>query len=124
MSSYDSNNIFARILRSEVPCQKITETSHTLAFHDAFPKAKIHALVIPKGAYQNLNEFCKNASTEELEDFWRTVEGVSTSIGIADDGFRMISNAGLNGGQEVPHFHIHLVGGQELGAMISVSKAP
>ena len=119
MASYDSKNVFAKIIRKEIPARIIKESTHSLAFYDAFPKAKIHALVIPKGAYINLHDFCANAPTEELRDFWKTVNDVIDVLDISTNGFRMISNSGTQGGQEVPHFHIHLLGGQTLGPMLS-----
>lgn len=118
MTSYDNNNIFAKILRSEIPSKKIIETAHTLSFHDAFPKAPVHALVIPKGEYLNLTDFTARASDIEIIDFWRTVYQVIELLELQDSGFRMISNSGSNGGQEVPHFHIHICGGKKLGAML------
>ena len=120
MTSYDSNNIFARILRSEIPTKKIIETAHTLAFHDAFPKAPIHGLVIPKGEYINLEDFTARASDIEIIDFWRTCYQVIELLGLQEEGFRMISNSGVNGRQEVPHLHIHLCGGKDLGIMLQV----
>lgn len=118
MTSYDNNNIFAKILRAEIPSKKIIETAHTLSFHDAFPKAPVHALVIPKGEYLNLTDFTARASDIEIIDFWRTVYQVIELLELQDSGFRMISNSGSNGGQEVPHFHIHICGGKKLGAML------
>lgn len=119
MTTYDTTNIFAKILREEIPCKKITETSHTLAFHDAFPKSVIHALVIPKGEYVTLADFCAHGSDEEILDFWCTVHHVIHQLNLKENGFRMISNSGAHGGQEVPHFHVHLCGGEKLGPMIS-----
>jgi diadenosine tetraphosphate (Ap4A) HIT family hydrolase len=120
MSSYDTTNVFAKILRGEIPCKKIKETTHSLAFHDAFPKAPVHALVIPKGQYKNFDDFTKNASSEEIIDFWKTAQEVSNELEMTVSGFRLITNNGYNANQEVPHFHIHLCGGKNLGPMISL----
>lgn len=118
MTSYDTNNIFAKILRGEIPSKIVKETHSTLAFHDAFPKAPIHILVIPKGSYVNMAEFLNHARDEEIVDFWSTVQGVIEELKLQETGFRMISNNGTNGGQEVSHFHIHLCGGEKLGPML------
>lgn len=114
--SYDINNIFAKILRAEIPCKKAYEDDFVLAFHDINPKAPIHVLVIPKGEYTNFNDFCKNASPERVDYFFKTAVKISQDLGLEEGGFRLISNCGLNGGQEVPHFHLHLCGGARLGA--------
>lgn len=108
---YDQNNIFARILRGEIPAQVVKETPYTLAFRDIAPKAPFHILVIPKGAYITAGDFFCNASTAELEDFARTVGDLLKDR----EGYRLISNNGAAGGQEVPHFHLHLLSGQPTG---------
>ncbi len=112
---YDESNVFARILREEIPVKKILEDDYSLAFWDAFPKAKIHALVIPKKAYVNFQEFAEKASTEELCSLFKLIASVVRELGIAEEGYRILSNLGENGGQEVPHFHVHLCGGEKLG---------
>lgn len=117
--SYDSGNIFARILRGEIPCNKVHEDEFSLAFHDINPQAPVHVLVIPKGAWSSFDEFSAGASREELAGFFRAVGQVARKLGLADPGYRMLANHGVNGGQEVPHFHIHLVGGRQLGRMIA-----
>ena len=117
--AYDDNNIFARILRGEIPNKTIFENDHVLAFHDIGAKAPVHALVIPKGKYMNIADFGANASSEEITSFWRAVALVANDLGIADTGFRTIANTGTNGGQEVPHFHVHLLGGKSIGPMVS-----
>lgn len=119
MSVYDDQNIFARILRGEIPAKKVHEDAYALAFHDISAKAPVHVLVIPKGKYLNIAEFGAKASAEEITGFWRAVSKVAGDLGIDQTGFRSIANTGLNGGQEVPHFHVHLLGGAKLGAMIS-----
>ena len=120
---YDTNNIFAKILRGEIPCQKIYESDHALAFKDINPQAKIHILVIPKGPYVNMDDFSQNAKNEEIIDFIRALGEVSKLSGVSEyaqgKGYRYISNNGPDGGQEVPHLHFHMVGGESLGRMLS-----
>jgi diadenosine tetraphosphate (Ap4A) HIT family hydrolase len=119
MSSYDDQNIFARILRGEIPAKKVYEDDYALAFHDIGARAPVHVLVIPKGKYLNIADFGTNASNGEIAGFWRAVAKVASDLGLHESGFRSIANTGLNGGQEVPHFHVHLLGGKKLGPMIS-----
>lgn len=121
--AYDENNVFAKILRGELPCNKIHETEHALAFHDINPLAPVHALVIPKGAYVSMDDFTTKASSAEIEDFFRTVGEVARTLGVADGGYRLIANTGEHGHQEVPHFHMHIFGGASLGSMIKKVKA-
>ncbi len=116
--AYDTNNIFARILRGEIPCKKVYEDAHALAFHDIHPQAEKHVLVIPKGAYIDMSDFATRASADEQAGFIRAVGAVAAQEGLAAPGYRVISNCGANGGQEVPHLHFHLVGGQRLGRML------
>ncbi len=116
--TYDTNNIFARILRGEIPCKKVHESTHSMAFHDIAPQAPVHVLVIPKGAYIDMSDFAANASSEEKADFFATIGEVAEMTGLRDGGYRAISNCGSNGGQEVPHLHIHLLGGKKLGKMV------
>ncbi len=118
-ASYDDNNIFAKILRKEIPCKAVYEDEHVLAFPDIAPKAPVHILVIPKGQYISVADFGAQASAEEITAFWRAVSKVAADFGVSDQGFRTIANTGLNGGQEVPHFHVHIVGGKKLGAMLA-----
>ncbi len=117
--AYDNDNIFARILRGEVPSRKIYEDDHVLAFHDAFPKAPVHALVIPKGKYMNIGDFHAHANDAEILAFCRAIPKVVEALGLSEKGFRTIANTGTDGGQEVPHFHIHIVGGKNIGPMVS-----
>lgn len=123
---YDPQNVFARILRGEIPCAKVLETEHCLAFKDIAPKAPVHVLVIPKGPYVNADHFGAEASEAELADFARAVTQVARETGVATDaggnGYRIISNSGADGVQEVPHYHIHILGGRRLGRI--VQKAP
>lgn len=117
--TYDPNNIFARILRGEIPCKKIYEDDHVLAFHDIAPKAPVHILVIPKGAYISIVDFGQKASAAEIQGFYAAVSKIAQDQGLSESGFRAIANTGLHGGQEVPHFHVHLLGGTALGAMLA-----
>lgn len=116
--AYDSNNIFARILRGEIPCKKVYESEHALAFHDIYPQAPVHVLVIPKGAYTAHDDFAARASDTEIADFERTVGKVAAMLEVKG-GYRLISNCGVNAGQEVPHYHVHLLGGRALGPMLA-----
>jgi histidine triad (HIT) family protein len=117
---YDTQNIFARILRGEIPNKTVAESTHTLAFHDIRPQAPLHVLVIPKGAYVNFDHFAAEASAEELVDFHRTAAAVCASLGIAPGaGYRGITNAGADGMQEVPHYHLHILAGKVMGPLIS-----
>ena len=115
---YDQNNVFAKILRAEIPCNKILENDTSLAFSDINPKAQIHILIIPKNPYVNFYDFTKNASQKELISFWKLVNDVVEHFKVEEEGFRIITNSGSNGNQDVPHFHVHLLGGENLGRMI------
>ena len=117
--TYDDENIFAKILRGEIPNDTVLETDHSLAFNDIRPQAPIHVLVIPRGAYVNYDDFAANASDAEILDYTRTIAKVCKMKGVAADGFRMISNAGRHGVQEVPHLHVHILGGRDLGRMLA-----
>ncbi len=115
---YDDNNIFARILRGEIPCNKIYEDAFALAFHDIHPQAPIHAQVIPKGKYISFADFGAKASPEEITGFIRAVALVAKQLGIEETGYRGITNMGPDSHQEVPHFHFHLMGGRKMGLML------
>jgi len=121
--SYDTNNIFAKILRKEIPCDKIYENDHVLAFKVINPQAKIHVLVIPKGAYVNMDDFSQNAKNDEIEALIRALGEVTKIVGLSSysegKGYRYIGNNGPDGGQEVPHLHFHIIGGEPLGRMVS-----
>ena len=119
--SYDKNNIFAKILRGDIPCKKIMENDYALAFYDINPQAPVHALVIPKGDYVSFDDFSAKASNEEIVGFYRLAGEVARQTGAVDNGFRLIANAGSNGGQEVPHFHIHILAGRKLGKMVAAA---
>ncbi|MEO7504533.1 MAG: histidine triad nucleotide-binding protein [Sphingomicrobium sp.] len=116
---YDEANIFARILRGELPCRKIMESEHSLAFHDIKPLAPVHVLVIPKGAYVSWDDFSAQASDAEIADFVRMAGQVARQVGADTQGYRLLSNIGKRGGQEVPHLHLHLFGGEPLGPMLA-----
>ena len=117
--TYDPTNIFARILRGEIPNKTVLETPHSLAFHDINPAAPVHVLVIPKGAYVDFDDFAANAPAEEIVDFHRACAQVCKVTGIAPgEGYRAITNAGLHGMQEVPHYHLHILGGRVLGRLV------
>jgi len=118
---YDDNNIFAKILRGEIPCKKIYEDKFVLSFYDINPQKKIHALVIPKGKYVNLDDFSTKASTEEMVGFLKGINTVAKKLKISVDtgkGYRALANIGEDGGQEVPHLHFHLFGGEKVGKMV------
>ena len=116
--AYDDSNVFAKILRGELPCKKVLETDHALAFHDIQPQAPVHVLVIPKGRYVSMDDFSANASAAEIEDFFRAVGAVARQTGVVESGYRMLANHGRDGRQEVLHFHVHVFGGRDLGGMV------
>ena len=121
--NYDKNNIFAKILRGEIPCKKIYENEYVLAFHDINPQKKVHALIISKGEYVNLDDFSLKASKEEISGLIKGISIVAKKIGISEEvkggGYRSLVNVGENGGQEVPHLHFHIFGGEKVGKMVS-----
>ena len=118
---YDDNNIFAKILRDEIPCKKIYEDEYVLSFYDISPQKKIHALVIPKGKYIDLDDFASKASDKEILGLLKGINLVAKKLKISSDtgkGYRTIANISENGGQEVPHLHFHLFGGEKVGKMV------
>jgi len=117
--AYDPTNIFARILRGEIPCKKVYEDAHVLAFNDINPQAPTHVLVIPKGAYVSLADLSANGSDAEIAALFRAVGTIARQIGAEDGGYRILANNGANAHQEVPHFHVHLFAGRKLGPMLS-----
>ena len=119
MMTYDPENIFARILREELPCKKLAEEEYTLAFEDINPQAPVHVLVIPKGSYVDWTDFAAKASVEEQAAFTKMIAHVADLTGIAEAGFRVISNIGGHGHQEVPHLHMHVLGGAPVGPMLA-----
>jgi len=116
--AYDSNNIFAKILRGEIPCYKVYEDEFALAFRDINPQAKVHTLVIPKGEYVSFDDFSTTASDAEIGGFMRAVQAVAALEGVTDSGYRLLANHGKHAHQEVPHFHIHIAGGESLPGLI------
>ena len=121
--SYDKNNIFAKILRGEIPCKKIYENEHILSFYDINPQKKVHALVIPKGEYTDVDDFSSRASEKEISELIKGVSLVAKKLGVSlsnnGKGYRSLVNIGEHGGQEVPHLHFHLFGGEKVGKMVS-----
>ncbi len=116
--SYDSDNIFAKILRGEIPCDKVYEDDHVLAFRDIQPQTPVHVLVIPKGGYSSFDDFSRDASEAEIAAFVRAAGQIARDLGVVADGYRVLANHGRDANQEVPHFHLHLFAGKPLGRMI------
>lgn len=116
---YDDQNIFAKILRGEIPCSKVYEDDHALAFHDINPQAPTHILVIPKGAYVSWDDFSARAEDAEIAGFIRAVGQVARENGLVAPGYRLLANAGINAHQEVPHLHVHVFAGRPLGPMLA-----
>ena len=117
--SYNKNNIFAKILRAEIPCKKIYEDEYVLSFYDINPQKKIHALVIPKGKYIDLDDFSSKASDKEIVELNKAVTHVANLVGAKNKGYRALTNIGSDGGQEVPHLHFHIFAGEKIGKMVS-----
>jgi len=120
--AYDKDNVFAKILCGEIPCDKIYEDDYAIAFHDIEPQTPIHILVIPKGAYVSIADFGQNADENEITGFWRAVSKIAHEHGLMENGFRSVANTGVHGGQEVPHFHVHLLGGAKIGPLVQKGK--
>jgi diadenosine tetraphosphate (Ap4A) HIT family hydrolase len=120
--AYDPNNVFAKILRGEIPCKKVYEDGQALAFHDINPQARVHVLVIPKGAYVSLDDFTAKASEAEIVGLFRAVGQVARQLGVHETGYRALTNCGRHAHQEVDHLHIHVFAGQPLGRMIQPPK--
>ena len=118
MPEYDDNNVFARILRGEIPCDKLFENDHALAFADISPQAPAHVLVIPKGRYVSALDFAEQASPEEAAGLFAAIAATVRKLQLADSGFRLIANSGAHAHQEVEHLHFHIVGGRDLGRML------
>jgi histidine triad (HIT) family protein len=116
--AYDRSNVFARILRGELPCNRVYEDDYALAFHDINPLAPVHALVIPKGEYVSMDDFSAEASAEAIAGFFRAVGETARRLGVVESGYRLLANTGADGNQEVPHFHVHIFGGAPLGRML------
>ena len=124
MATYDDSNIFARILRGELPCNKVHETDHALAFHDINPQAPVHVLVIPKGSFVSMDDFSSNASAEQIAGLWRAVGETARSLGLVEGGYRIMANHGGHAHQEVFHLHVHILGGRPLGPMLEGGDVP
>ena len=116
--AYDRDNVFARILRGEIPCQKVHESEHALAFRDIRPLTPVHVLVIPKGEYATFDEFAAKASDAELAGWVRAIGAAAREAGVVESGYRVLANNGADAHQEVPHLHMHVFGGRDLGGMI------
>jgi histidine triad (HIT) family protein len=116
--AYDQSNVFARILRGEIPCSKVYEDEHVLAFHDINPQTPTHVLVIPKGEYVSFGEFSEKASSAEIAALVRSLGRIAREQGVAQSGYRVLANSGPAAHQEVPHFHVHLFAGRDLGGML------
>ncbi|MEQ8653920.1 MAG: histidine triad nucleotide-binding protein [Kiloniellales bacterium] len=116
--SYDPQNVFAKILRGEIPCNKVYEDAYALAFHDIQPQTPTHILVIPKGPYVSFDDFSEKASEAEVAGWIRAIGKVARDLGLPDPGYRVLSNIGRDGHQEVPHLHMHIFAGTDLGRMI------
>jgi len=117
-STYDDDNVFAKILRGDLPNKTVYEDDHVLAFHDIAPQAPVHILVVPKGRYIAQDDFHADASDEEIVAFWRAVAKISRDLGLTDEGHRLIANQGAASGQLVPHFHVHIMAGRRLGPLL------
>jgi diadenosine tetraphosphate (Ap4A) HIT family hydrolase len=120
LDPYDQNNIFARILRGEIPCKRVYEDEFALAFHDINPQAPIHVLVIPKAPYVSLADFAAGATPEQIAGFFCAVATTAKTLALEQPGYRILANIGHHGHQEVPHFHVHIFGGRALGPMLSL----
>jgi diadenosine tetraphosphate (Ap4A) HIT family hydrolase len=119
LGAYDDDNIFAKILRGEIPCSKVFEDEFALAFHDIHPQAPVHVLVIPKGRFVSFADFSARASQGEIAGFFRAVGAVAKQLELETPGYRLLANMGEDSGQEVPHFHVHVFGGRPLGPMLT-----
>jgi histidine triad (HIT) family protein len=117
ITPYDHDNIFARILRKEMACNIVLETQHSLAFHDIFPTAPVHILIIPKGFYTTADDFFTHAKPDEIMDWAKTLSRVIACMDLVSTGYRLVTNAGKDGGQLIPHFHMHLLGKRPLTTM-------
>ena len=121
---YDEQNVFAKILRGDLPCNKVCETRHSFAFHDIAPQAKIHVLVIPKGAYISWDDFSANATKDEQADYVAAIGSTARKLGVDKSGYRVLANHGRDSHQEVPHLHVHILAGQPLGPMLEDGDLP
>jgi|SRR4051812_21109148 histidine triad (HIT) family protein len=116
--AYDKSNIFARILRGEIPCKKVYEDDHVLAFEDVAPAAPVHVLVVPRGEYVSLHDFAAHAPAQSVAAFFSAVQKIAGNLGLDKSGYRVITNHGPDASQSVPHFHVHILGGRSLGGLL------
>lgn len=116
--TYDTNNIFARILRGEIPCDKVYEDAHVLAFNDIAPTAPVHVLVVPRGAYRSFDDFAQRAAPAEMQGFFAAIQKIAAMKGLVEGGYRLITNHGADASQTVHHFHVHILGGKPLGGLL------
>lgn len=116
--SYDANNIFAKIIRGDIPCKKVHEDDHVMAFHDVSPAAPVHVLVVPKGEYSSFNDFAQKAGIAEIARFFATVQAIALTLGVTESGYRLVTNHGADASQTVPHFHVHILAGKPLGGLL------
>ena len=121
-TKYDNDNIFAKILKGDIPCDKVFEDDHVLAFNDIAPQAPVHILVIPKKAYISIDDFGEKAEPEESKAMFSAIHKIVKEKGLQNSGFRVIANTGKEGGQEVPHFHMHIIGGAPCGPMLAKNR--
>ena len=121
-SAYNQDNIFAKIIRGEIPANKVYEDDNVLAFHDISRAAPTHVLVIPKGEYLNFAEFSTKASAQEIAHFFKKIGEIAQELGVAESGFRIISNSGANAHQTVPHFHVHILAGKKMGPLLTTDN--
>lgn len=119
LGPYDDDNVFARILRGEIPSRRVYEDEWAIAFHDIAPQAPVHVLVIPRGRYVSMADFTRNAGADEIAGFFRAVGTVARQLGLEQPGYRILANMGEHAGQEVPHLHVHVFGGAPLGPMLA-----
>ncbi len=120
--NYENDNIFAKIIRGEIPCDKVYEDDYVLAFKDIRPRAKVHVLVLPKAPYISIDDFGAKASPDELKAFFAAVSKIARDLGVEENGYRVIANHKAYSGQEVDHFHVHILGGEPLGPLLSLTK--
>ncbi len=117
--TYDKNNIFAKIIRGEIPCNKVLENEFAFAFHDLHPAAPIHVLVLPKGEYTSFDDFSQNATATAIQGFFKTVQKIAQDLNLSESGYRLIANHGADASQTVPHFHVHILGKAKLGSLVA-----
>lgn len=118
MTGYNKDNIFAKIIRKEIPCKEVYQDEEVIAFHDIAPEAPVHVLVLPKGEYISFEDFVTKSSSEQTAHFFKKVKEIAQSLGLSESGYRIITNHGKNASQSVPHFHVHILGGKALGKLL------